>query len=100
MVPVRIISGNDMYYCKILNANQLVVSLMAKKVTMPFYKDVGYKIMGARVCVCICFYGYIYLFIYLFTPQRLKEKAAFRNPDEFYFKMIKSRTVDGVHKIQ
>lgn len=36
---------------------------MAKKVTMPFYKDVGYKIMGARVCVCICFYGYIYLFI-------------------------------------
>lgn len=34
------------------------------------------------------------------TLRRLKEKAAFRNPDEFYFKMIKSRTVDGVHKIQ
>ncbi|XP_015573737.1 probable U3 small nucleolar RNA-associated protein 11 [Ricinus communis] len=30
--------------------------------------------------------------------QRLKEKAAFRNPDEFYFKMIKTRTVDGVHR--
>ncbi|EXC29921.1 putative U3 small nucleolar RNA-associated protein 11 [Morus notabilis] len=34
------------------------------------------------------------------TIQRLKEKAAFRNPDEFYFKMIKSRTFDGVHKVQ
>ncbi|GMN26038.1 hypothetical protein TIFTF001_001169 [Ficus carica] len=34
------------------------------------------------------------------TLRRLKEKAAFRNPDEFYFKMIKSRTVEGVHKIQ
>ncbi|KAJ7976496.1 U3 small nucleolar RNA-associated protein 11 [Quillaja saponaria] len=32
------------------------------------------------------------------TIRKLKEKAAFRNPDEFYFKMIKSRTVDGVHK--
>lgn len=30
--------------------------------------------------------------------QKLKEKAAFRNPDEFYFKMIKTRTVDGVHR--
>ncbi|KAF8395622.1 hypothetical protein HHK36_019572 [Tetracentron sinense] len=30
--------------------------------------------------------------------RKLKEKAAFRNPDEFYFKMIKTRTVDGVHK--
>ncbi|KAI3794833.1 hypothetical protein L1987_37472 [Smallanthus sonchifolius] len=30
--------------------------------------------------------------------QKLKEKAAFRNPDEFYFKMINSKTVDGVHK--
>ncbi|KAG8480277.1 hypothetical protein CXB51_024861 [Gossypium anomalum] len=29
---------------------------------------------------------------------KLKEKAAFRNPDEFYFQMIKTRTVDGVHK--
>ncbi|KAJ4706810.1 U3 small nucleolar RNA-associated protein 11 [Melia azedarach] len=27
------------------------------------------------------------------TLRRLKEKAAFRNPDEFYFKMIKTRTV-------
>ncbi|XP_007028317.2 PREDICTED: probable U3 small nucleolar RNA-associated protein 11 [Theobroma cacao] len=32
------------------------------------------------------------------TLRRLKEKAAFRNPDEFYFQMIKTRTVDGVHK--
>ncbi|XVF15034.1 hypothetical protein REPUB_Repub09cG0114700 [Reevesia pubescens] len=30
--------------------------------------------------------------------RKLKEKAAFRNPDEFYFQMIKTRTVDGVHK--
>ncbi|KAK5795427.1 hypothetical protein PVK06_036693 [Gossypium arboreum] len=29
---------------------------------------------------------------------KLKEKAAFRNTDEFYFQMIKTRTVDGVHK--
>ncbi|CAB4290285.1 unnamed protein product [Prunus armeniaca] len=34
------------------------------------------------------------------TLLRLKEKAAFRNPDEFYFKMIKTRTVDGVHKLE
>ncbi|KAA3481827.1 putative U3 small nucleolar RNA-associated protein 11 isoform X2 [Gossypium australe] len=33
-----------------------------------------------------------------FALQKLKEKAAFRNPDEFYFQMIKTRTVDGVHK--
>ncbi|KAF2293176.1 hypothetical protein GH714_038758 [Hevea brasiliensis] len=32
------------------------------------------------------------------TLRRLKEKAAFRNPDEFYFKMIKTRTVHGVHR--
>ncbi|KAG8372048.1 hypothetical protein BUALT_Bualt12G0026100 [Buddleja alternifolia] len=32
--------------------------------------------------------------------QKLKEKAAFRNPDEFYFKMIKSKTVGGVHKLE
>lgn len=30
--------------------------------------------------------------------QKLKEKAAFRNPDEFYFKMVKTRTVGGVHR--
>ncbi|MFS8008935.1 putative small-subunit processome, Utp11 protein [Helianthus anomalus] len=30
--------------------------------------------------------------------QKLKEKAANRNPDEFYFKMINSKTVNGVHK--
>lgn len=30
--------------------------------------------------------------------RKLKEKASFKNPDEFYFKMINSRTVDGVHK--
>ncbi|KAI7999342.1 putative U3 small nucleolar RNA-associated protein 11, partial [Camellia lanceoleosa] len=34
--------------------------------------------------------------VHLFTRRR--EKAAFRNPDEFYFKMIKTKTVDGVHK--
>ncbi|KAI3471732.1 hypothetical protein Pfo_029737 [Paulownia fortunei] len=32
--------------------------------------------------------------------QKLKEKAAFRNPDEFYFKMIKTKTVRGVHKLE
>lgn len=32
------------------------------------------------------------------TLRRLKEKASFRNPDEFYFKMIKTKTVDGVHR--
>ncbi|BBN16101.1 U3 small nucleolar RNA-associated protein 11 [Marchantia polymorpha subsp. ruderalis] len=28
----------------------------------------------------------------------LKEKASFRNPDEFYYKMINSQTVNGVHR--
>ncbi|XP_073039457.1 probable U3 small nucleolar RNA-associated protein 11, partial [Primulina eburnea] len=32
------------------------------------------------------------------TLLKLKEKAALRNPDEFYFKMIKTNTVGGVHK--
>ncbi|KAM7271123.1 hypothetical protein ACFE04_030337 [Oxalis oulophora] len=32
------------------------------------------------------------------TIQKLKEKAENRNPDEFYFKMINTRTVEGVHK--
>ncbi|TVU36564.1 hypothetical protein EJB05_18502 [Eragrostis curvula] len=32
------------------------------------------------------------------TIRKLKEKAAFRNPDEFYFKMVNSKTVDGIHK--
>ncbi|KAI3873822.1 hypothetical protein MKW92_052186, partial [Papaver armeniacum] len=27
----------------------------------------------------------------------LKEKAANKNPDEFYYNMIRSKTVDGVH---
>ncbi|CAF2048795.1 probable U3 small nucleolar RNA-associated protein 11 isoform X1 [Brassica rapa] len=30
--------------------------------------------------------------------KKLKQKAAFKNPDEFYFKMINSKTVDGVHR--
>jgi U3 small nucleolar RNA-associated protein 11 len=30
--------------------------------------------------------------------RKLKEKASFRNPDEFYFGMIKTKTVDGVHQ--
>ena len=38
--------------------------------------------------------------LFFFALQKLKEKAAFRNPDEFYFKMIKTRTVDGVHKLE
>jgi U3 small nucleolar RNA-associated protein 11 len=29
--------------------------------------------------------------------KAMREKAAFRNPDEFYFKMINTRTKDGVH---
>ncbi|XP_004504747.1 probable U3 small nucleolar RNA-associated protein 11 [Cicer arietinum] len=32
------------------------------------------------------------------TLQKLKEKAANRNEDEFYFKMVKTKTVDGVHR--
>ncbi|KAL0919736.1 hypothetical protein M5K25_011853 [Dendrobium thyrsiflorum] len=32
------------------------------------------------------------------TLRILREKAMSRNPDEFYFKMISSRVVDGVHK--
>ncbi|KAL3693017.1 hypothetical protein R1sor_006668 [Riccia sorocarpa] len=28
----------------------------------------------------------------------LKEKASFKNPDEFYFKMINSQTVNGLHR--
>ncbi|XP_015957519.1 probable U3 small nucleolar RNA-associated protein 11 [Arachis duranensis] len=32
------------------------------------------------------------------TIRRLREKAANRNEDEFYFKMIKTKVVDGVHK--
>lgn len=30
--------------------------------------------------------------------RKLQEKAALRNPDEFYHRMISSRVVDGVHK--
>ncbi|GAU24145.1 hypothetical protein TSUD_83800 [Trifolium subterraneum] len=32
------------------------------------------------------------------TLRILREKAANRNEDEFYFKMIKTKTVDGVHR--
>lgn len=32
------------------------------------------------------------------TLRRLKEKAANRNPDEFYFRMIRTKTVNGVHR--
>ncbi|KAL2343738.1 hypothetical protein Fmac_005023 [Flemingia macrophylla] len=32
------------------------------------------------------------------TLRRLREKAANRNPDEFYFKMVRTKTVDGVHR--
>ncbi|KAF9608039.1 hypothetical protein IFM89_005189 [Coptis chinensis] len=36
--------------------------------------------------------------IFSVTIQKLKDKASFRNLDEFYYKMIKSKTVGGVHK--
>ncbi|PKA51580.1 putative U3 small nucleolar RNA-associated protein 11 [Apostasia shenzhenica] len=32
------------------------------------------------------------------TLRSLREKAAFKNPDEFYFKMVNTRMVDGVHR--
>ncbi|XP_077238521.1 embryo sac development arrest 14 [Tasmannia lanceolata] len=32
------------------------------------------------------------------TIRKLKEKASFRNPDEFYFKMVNSKTIDGIHR--
>ncbi|XP_038900229.1 probable U3 small nucleolar RNA-associated protein 11 isoform X2 [Benincasa hispida] len=32
------------------------------------------------------------------TLEKLKQNAAFRNPDEFYFNMIRTRIVGGVHK--
>lgn len=32
------------------------------------------------------------------TIRVLKEKAATRNPDEFFYKMIKSKTIDGIHR--
>ncbi|KAA0061260.1 hypothetical protein IC582_000834 [Cucumis melo] len=32
------------------------------------------------------------------TLEKLKQKAVFKNPDEFYFKMIRTRTVDGIHR--
>ncbi|KAH7665024.1 Small-subunit processome Utp11 protein [Dioscorea alata] len=32
------------------------------------------------------------------TLKKLREKAAFKNPDEFSFAMINSRMVDGVHR--
>ena len=34
------------------------------------------------------------------TIQNLKVKAAFRNPDEFYYGMHKSKTKDGVHQVE
>lgn len=34
------------------------------------------------------------------TIKHLKKKASEKNPDEFYFQMIKSKTKDGVHKKQ
>lgn len=35
--------------------------------------------------------------LFFFFWQALKEKAALRNPDEFYFGMINSKTRNGVH---
>lgn len=34
------------------------------------------------------------------TIQKLNQKAAFRNPDEFYFKMDKVKKTDGVYKLE
>ncbi len=34
------------------------------------------------------------------TLRRLREKAANRNPDEFNFKMIRAKTVNGVHRTE
>uniref|UniRef100_A0A7N0TNL2 U3 small nucleolar RNA-associated protein 11 n=1 Tax=Kalanchoe fedtschenkoi TaxID=63787 RepID=A0A7N0TNL2_KALFE len=34
------------------------------------------------------------------TLRKLREKAEFRNPDEFYFKMIKTKVRDGVHQLE
>ncbi|GJJ75543.1 U3 small nucleolar RNA-associated protein 11 [Entomortierella parvispora] len=32
--------------------------------------------------------------------KAMREKAAFRNPDEFYFKMVNTKTKDGVHLVE
>jgi len=32
--------------------------------------------------------------------KELREKASYKNPDEFYHEMVSSRTQDGVHKIE
>jgi U3 small nucleolar RNA-associated protein 11 len=32
--------------------------------------------------------------------RKLEEKAAFRNPDEFYFKMINTKRIDGIHRVE
>lgn len=40
-------------------------------------------------------FNYFVIFIVL---QKLREKAANRNEDEFYFKMVRTKTVDGVHR--
>jgi U3 small nucleolar RNA-associated protein 11 len=34
------------------------------------------------------------------TIKKLKEKASFRNPDEFYYKMNSTKTQDGIHVIE
>ncbi len=30
--------------------------------------------------------------------RALKEKAFFKNPDEYYFRMVSTKTEDGIHK--
>lgn len=50
-------------------------------------------------CMCSCFLVlFIDCFFYCVVSQILREKAANRNQDEFYFKMIRTRTEDGVHR--
>lgn len=34
------------------------------------------------------------------TVNKLKEKASLKNPDEFYFKMNSSKTVNGIHTLE
>ncbi|KAK7260350.1 hypothetical protein RIF29_26323 [Crotalaria pallida] len=43
-------------------------------------------------------YFEILYFLRVDEMQKLRENAANRNQDEFYFKMIRTKTVDGIHK--
>lgn len=47
---------------------------------------------------CNCEPIYLMFWILICVLQKLKELAANRNPDEFNFKMINTKTIDGVHR--